>query len=89
MLVNDIMKYLKMLMMVVSGSFLLFDTLQNFLNRYYLFLQDAQSLVEGDRCIKRCREGLQVCDSVCRVQRVHSDKFYGKRWGIEEGFIQE
>ena len=87
MLVNDIMKYLKMLMMVVSGSFL-FDTLRNFLNRYYLFLQDAQSLVEGDRCIKRCWEGLQVCDGVCRVQRVHSDKFYGKRWGIKEGFTQ-
>lgn len=49
-----IMKYLKMLLTVVSELFLLFDALQNFLNGYYLFLQDAQSLVEEDRRINQC-----------------------------------
>lgn len=49
-----IMKYLKMLLTVVSELFLLFDALQNFLNEYYLFLQDAQSLVEEDRRINQC-----------------------------------
>lgn len=69
---------MKMLMMVFSRLFIFFNTLRNFLNGYYVFLQDAQSLVERNRHINQREEELQVCDSVCRVQRVDSGQFYGK-----------
>lgn len=60
-----------MLMMVVSGLVLFFDTLQHFLNGYCVFFQDAHRLStlhgssasgRGRHCINQCQEGLQVRD---------------------------